>query len=222
MLFEFDSETSSTRLRELRKSKAITYESLGQCIGVSAQVLKNYESAAVSCGWSLKADAFAGMRVETLFKLAQFFGVSTDYLLGLTSNRTRNKDLDAVCKFTGLSQGAIEKLVTMKKNADSRAYSDALSIVLENDNFEYFWGFVCGYFESDKNDAEQYTSGMSTMAIPATEMAMYAATNALRTILDDSRSAFLCRYTTTQERLDKLMAAKIQKLKMDGDNDGNK
>lgn len=47
---------------------------------------------------------------DKVAKLAVHYGVSCDYLLGLSPNPTVDKDLDAVCNFTGLSVEAVEKL----------------------------------------------------------------------------------------------------------------
>lgn len=59
------------RLRELRKDKGLTTTELGNIIGCSNPTITNYER-----GYR-KPDP------ETLIKLAEFFGVSVDYLLGL-------------------------------------------------------------------------------------------------------------------------------------------
>ena len=61
----------SERLRELRKEKKLSTEALGGIIGVSDTAICNWEND--------KHD----VRGEQLVRLAQYFGVSADYLLGL-------------------------------------------------------------------------------------------------------------------------------------------
>lgn len=57
-------------LRELRKSKNISLKKLGEIIGVSESAVSQYENSKREPDY------------KTLSKLADYFGVSTDYLLG--------------------------------------------------------------------------------------------------------------------------------------------
>lgn len=51
-----------------------------------------------------------GISSSTLRTMCTYFNVSADYLLGLTDNATVDPELQAVCKYTGLSQAAAEIL----------------------------------------------------------------------------------------------------------------
>ncbi|MEE0265446.1 MAG: helix-turn-helix transcriptional regulator, partial [Acutalibacteraceae bacterium] len=53
---------------------------------------------------------------EQVIKIATFFNVSTDYLLGLTDITTTDKDLKFICDYTGLSEEAIASLVNLIKS----------------------------------------------------------------------------------------------------------
>ena len=48
--------------------------------------------------------------MEALGKLAEFFNVSADYLLGLSDVRSTEQDMRAACEVTGLSEETITKL----------------------------------------------------------------------------------------------------------------
>lgn len=48
--------------------------------------------------------------LENLCKIADFYGVTTDYLLGRTNEPTANIDRRAACDYTGLSSKAVEHL----------------------------------------------------------------------------------------------------------------
>ena len=68
----------SSRLRDLRKLKGDTQEKLSNFLGVTAQAYPKYE-------YGLRKP-----NLETTIKLANYFNVSVDYLLGLTDNPERN------------------------------------------------------------------------------------------------------------------------------------
>ena len=63
------------RLRELRKTKGITMKALGKEIGVSESTISLYETGKREPDF------------ETLLKLGDYFGVSTDYLLGKNTKK---------------------------------------------------------------------------------------------------------------------------------------
>jgi len=64
------------RLRKLREAKGLTQEELAKVINVSNKTISVYEKGG------------ADPSTETLLKLAQYFNVSVDYLLGHTDNPT--------------------------------------------------------------------------------------------------------------------------------------
>ena len=68
----------STRLKDLRHLKGITQKQLAIDVNASERGIQNYElcERKPAC--------------EHLIKLANYFNVSTDYLLGLTDNPERN------------------------------------------------------------------------------------------------------------------------------------
>jgi len=76
------------RLKKLRKEKRITQEELGKKVNVTKVSISGYENG------NRNPDT------ETLQKLADFFDVTTDYLLGRTDKpNSVNKDEDEFQKF---------------------------------------------------------------------------------------------------------------------------
>lgn len=66
------------RLKEIRKAKKISQVKLGMDLSMSQNTISRYET---------------GKRepsIEELKRIADYFGVSVDYLLGLTDNPKRN------------------------------------------------------------------------------------------------------------------------------------
>lgn len=64
------------RIRELREERGLTQKELAEAIGVDRTAIAKYESGA------------SGAKSEMLEKLANYFGVTTDYILGRTNEKT--------------------------------------------------------------------------------------------------------------------------------------
>lgn len=54
--------------------------------------------------------------LEQITTIADFFHVSTDYLLGRTNAKTQNADLRAICDYTGLSEGSVNTLYSWQES----------------------------------------------------------------------------------------------------------
>ena len=66
----------SYMLKSLRKGKGITQSQLGATIGLSKAVISKYENG-------LGYPTF-----DVLIKIADYFGVTTDYILGVSKGKT--------------------------------------------------------------------------------------------------------------------------------------
>lgn len=75
------------------------------------------------------------MTVKFLMQFAEYFGVSADYLLGLSDVETPNTDLRAVCEYTGLSQKSVETLhfAKMVKSPLSPVMAAMVNAVTDDD-----------------------------------------------------------------------------------------
>ncbi|HEX3047211.1 MAG TPA: helix-turn-helix transcriptional regulator [Bacillota bacterium] len=69
-------EILAKRIKELREERGLTQEALSGDLGLSGKsAIANYEKG------------FRTPEYETLLKIADYFNVSTDYLLGRTDDR---------------------------------------------------------------------------------------------------------------------------------------
>ena len=94
--------TIQERLKDLRVERGLTLEQLSAETDISKSALGKYE-----------ADDFKDISPFSMVELAKFYGVSTDYLLGLTEQKNHpNTELDAL----HLGDDAIEVLRTGKFN----------------------------------------------------------------------------------------------------------
>lgn len=105
-----DYVTGSQRLKALREEKGLSHQTLSDLTGINKQSLINYERAGKEDGseYGTRVDAFGGMSINTAVALAKTFGVSTDYLLGLSSVKSPDADIQAICKYTGMSEKAVQ------------------------------------------------------------------------------------------------------------------
>ncbi|MGE5605241.1 MAG: helix-turn-helix domain-containing protein [Bacteroidota bacterium] len=86
------------RLRKLRKERNLSQDDVGQSLNLGGRTIGNYES-----GERLPA-------LDTLVKLADFYEVSIDYLLGRTDNRHLNSTTSEMSIFESLPPEAYEEL----------------------------------------------------------------------------------------------------------------
>lgn len=107
----------------------ITRSDLAEYLGVSS----------VAIGQYYNGDALPSM--DNLIKIAQYFNVSTDYLLGLTDVKSTDADLKRTCEYTGLSEDIVRDFANFKK-AKRKNNGE-----LENSIDDYLeWNIMCGTF----------------------------------------------------------------------------
>lgn len=159
------------RLRELRNEKGLSYEALRNAlmekyeIDISIDSLKNYEVSKVPHAKAYKNE---GMRVEYLRCLTDFYGVSSDYLLGRTNDPAPK--CSAVDDL-GISPKAVEWIKLFVKNDDTCFdYEDTASIfnlLLEDVSFTAFFHDLCTYFHVKR--AEYIYEALLGQAFPTDE-----------------------------------------------------
>lgn len=147
----------------------------------------------------------SGKRVPNLqqiIAISKELNVSTDYLLGLSApdNVTTDEKLGLVSEYTGLGNVAVEKLREMKSMEDSRAWTNLLSCLISDSDFEYFLGLLEGYFAEEETVCVNLA--MSAATISPKDISIFAASNSLRDILERIGEQFSHQgYLTTHERL---------------------
>lgn len=118
-----------TRLRDLMSASGFTQADLAGHLGISRQSVSAY------------MDGSANPTPTTIVSIAEFLGVSTDYLLGVSHAKSRNPDLQSSCQYTGLSEGAIKQILDLQEtetflgNNCSVPMAQLTSMVLENPCF---------------------------------------------------------------------------------------
>ena len=96
-------EAAMNRIRALREDRDLRQIDVAQKTGIDQKTLSNYETGKTN------PDSFA------ILKLADFFGVTTDYLLGYSDNNYR--DMRAIVEEL---EGIEKKIGDIKKYLSSR------------------------------------------------------------------------------------------------------
>ena len=137
-------EKQATPLAQRLNRLIVDGNALKDYLGVSAQAINQYRLG------------MARPSLENLCKIAEFYGVSTDYLLGLTDTPSIKEDIQAACKTTGLSEDAIYFLEAMK-NIEGEKGQDifkAINTLLSESNYGKcfdFWERISVFlFSPDK------------------------------------------------------------------------
>lgn len=91
------------RLKALRGEKRL--QDVATDLGISRASLGYYESG------ERKPD------IDILFKIADYYKVSADYLLGISNTKTRDCNVQMISKTTGLNEIAIDRLAGYQQNA---------------------------------------------------------------------------------------------------------
>lgn len=108
-----------TRLMQLRGNKS--QEAVAAELGVRRETLKQWENAE------------RHIKAVDLVKLATHFGVSVDYLLGLTKNAALSEDIKIAQETFGLSNEAVAQLTYMKETMPTPAPLHVLNKILGAD-----------------------------------------------------------------------------------------
>lgn len=116
-------EEFSKRLIWLREQKGLTQQQLADNLQITRQSLSLYEKAERT------------INIELLAKIADFFNVSTDYLMGRTDVTSMNEDIQVACKVTGLSEKAINEIITFCSFTPEDDIIDRLYTKLDADFF---------------------------------------------------------------------------------------
>lgn len=136
-----------SNLRSLMKEGKVTQEKLGDSIGKSRAVVGSYANGAASPD------------LDTIVKIAKYFSVSVDFLLG-ESPYTKPDIAQLTAEDMGLSEEAAKRLITLAQSDDeiSRMKKQVLNFLLADDEREE-WGdyflqslsnFVCSKPIPDK------------------------------------------------------------------------
>ena len=114
------------RFRELQGERSNT--EFADFLGLSRQTVGFY------CNGDRLPD------VITLLQIAEKCSVSTDYLLGQSDVRTQVPEIQSICKYTGLTESAVEWVHSISTD---KAESHSVSAFIEHEGFHHALTDIC-------------------------------------------------------------------------------
>ena len=124
-------------LRKLLDQTRHTRQEIAEYLGISRQAVSYYCDGSTAPDW------------ETLAALAVYFGVSADFLIGLSDVREVNPELRAICEYTGLSEAAVNSLHSCAESGALDQLS-ALLAFLGSDGIKSLNGYLTGAIKRAK------------------------------------------------------------------------
>ena len=137
----------SERIKVLRTEMGVSQDVLAENVGTTRVSISHYETG------------FQTPDGKMVAKMALYFGVSADYLLGLSDTRKANGKTATTLAKSGLSDGAIKILVDIQET-ELRPYfrklPEVISFLLENEGglpiFKNMWKFLLDEYEKPPTD----------------------------------------------------------------------
>lgn len=163
----------STTLRNLMDENSTKQADLAKFCNVQRQSISQWQNG------NTRPD------INSLWKIAEFYHVSTDYLLGRTSVQTTDTNLRSVCDYTGLSEQAISKLKTYQKENKSEWSMDVFNAMIENENFDTLFSLICQFATRPDHQVEYRYIRTSLYDIEESK-----AQNTLHDIMQDLQTGF--------------------------------
>ena len=91
-------ENAALKIIELLDERKITQKALAEHLGIQPNTIS---------GWLSGKHKIS---LENVYKIAKFLNVSVDYILGLQTAKTQDKDLSFVCKYLGINEQAVQEI----------------------------------------------------------------------------------------------------------------
>lgn len=111
-----------TIIWSLRKDNSETQQQLADALGVSRSFVKSWENNE------------RPIRSDDLIMLARHYGVSADYILGLSEAKSPDLDIQTAVKITGLNDAAIANLAECYQHCQAYRVEDLMSALFSNEH----------------------------------------------------------------------------------------
>lgn len=182
---------------DLRNEKGLSQTELANKLNCNKQLISKLESGERSLSMTM------------LKAYADFFNVSTDYLLGLTGIKTKDTELKTVSEYIGLNEEAAEKLHEIGMRNKLTANSDTLSALIEDVDFKYFLALLAAKMCADNSLTKTIDVGNARIEIKTSDLNDYEIEKTISEISSRMKDKFLKKYKTVDERQNYLFNQKM-------------
>lgn len=111
------------RIGKIRTAARESQQQLADAIGVSRPIIQHWESGT------------RHIKADHLVALSNHFDVTVDFLIGRSDNPSKDKNIQEICEFTGLSQWSIEELHSCSHDMERKDYIEIINALLENTDY---------------------------------------------------------------------------------------
>ena len=132
------------RITKLRKERGLKRQQVADDLGITRASLEFYEKG------KRKPD------IEMTARIAKYYNVSADYLLGLSEGKIINDDLQAICKYTGLSDTVVNNYFHNTKDRQPYNLAYILNSICSDKEDNSAFCFHVSHIVELKNAAEHY------------------------------------------------------------------
>jgi transcriptional regulator with XRE-family HTH domain len=108
------------RIMTLRDECGESQDDVAKGIGESRETIRNWEVGTRK------------VKAESIVKLAKYFGVSSDYLLGLSDTKSTDESVKIACETTKLSEQAIKYITLFSCQSNGKETIEGLNMLLED------------------------------------------------------------------------------------------
>lgn len=194
-------KTLSERLEELTererdKNYKLSDKQQAEQMGIPYPTFTKYKNNTAECP------------ISTIVKIARYYNVSTDYLLGLQREPTNDPNVTTVTEYTALSKEAAEKLNRIGLRNKATANSDTLSAMIEDEDFEYFLALLSAKM-CDYDSTESIYTGNALIKIKVSSLTNYEIGQSISEISTRMKDKFIEKYKTVDERQEYLFHQKM-------------
>lgn len=111
------------RIGQIRTVAGESQQQLANAIGVSRPIIQHWESGT------------RHIKADHLIALSDHFDVTVDFLIGRSDNPSKDKNIQEICEYTGLSQWSVEELHSCANNPEQKDYIEIINALLENTDY---------------------------------------------------------------------------------------